>query len=191
MSIFVAVDEAVVMNVDVAVVMTVDEAVGNDAVVMAVDEPVVMSIDEAGVVDNGQDVVGSNDREDVVGSNNREDVVGNDLSRSYGKGGHVLHIGDHLVGEVGLHALDAGHVETVDMGTIVVDIGIAVDIFIAVDMGTIAVDIRSIAVDMGTIAFDISIAVDIGIAVSIANMAGHGTASAAESNQDGLHVVFG
>ena len=163
MSIFVAVDEAVVMNVDVAVVMTVDEAVGNDAVVMAVDEPVVMSIDEAGVVDNGQDVVGSNDREDVVGSNNREDVVGNDLSRSDGKGGHVLHIGDHLVGEVGLHALDAGHVQAV--GTVAVGgMGKTVDVAVG-DMG------KTVAV-----------------AVEVANVASHGATNADESSNDALHV---
>ena len=163
MSIFVAVDEAVVMNVDVAVVMTVDEAVGNDAVVMAVDEPFVMSIDEAGVVDNGQDVVGGNDREDVVGSNNREDVVGNDLSRSYGKGGHVLHIGDHLVGEVGLHALDAGHVQAV--GTVAVGgMGKTVDVAVG-DMG------KTVAV-----------------AVEVANVARHGATNADESSNDALHV---
>ena len=140
---------------------------------------VVVTVDEA--VMNGGNGVGH----EVI-LEHRDDV-----GRADGQRSDVLHVGNNLVGEVGLHALDAGHVETVDMGTIAVDIGIAVDIFIAVDMGTIAVDIRSIAVDMGTIAFDISIAVDIGIAVSIANMAGHGAASAAESNQDGLHVVFG
>ena len=107
-----------------------------------------------------------------------------DVGRADGQRSHVLHVGNNLVGEVGLHALDAGHVETVDIGTIAVDIG-----RIAVDIGSIAVDIGK-AVDIG-IAIEIGIAVDIGIAVSIANMAGHGTASAAESNQDGLHVVFG
>ena len=30
-----------------------------------------------------------------------------------GEGGDVLHIGHHLVGEVGLHAVDPGHAQTV------------------------------------------------------------------------------
>ena len=140
---------------------------------------VVVTVDEA--VMNGGNGVGH----EVI-LEHRDDV-----GRADGQRSDVLHVGNNLVGEVGLHALDAGHVETVDIGTIAVDIG-----SIAVDIGRIAVDIGSIAVDIGKavdigIAIEIGIAVDIGIAVSIANMAGHGAASAAESNQDGLHVVFG
>ena len=126
---------------------------------------VVVTVDEA--VMNGGNGVGH----EVI-LEHRDDV-----GRADGQRSDVLHVGNNLVGEVGLHALDAGHVETVDLGTI------------AVDIGSIAVDIGK-AVDIG-IAIEIGIAVDIGIAVSIANMAGHGAASAAESNQDGLHVVFG
>ena len=126
---------------------------------------VVVTVDEA--VMNGGNGVGH----EVI-LEHRDDV-----GRADGQRSDVLHVGNNLVGEVGLHALDAGHVETVDIGTI------------AVDIGSIAVDIGK-AVDIG-IAIEIGIAVDIGIAVSIANMAGHGAASAAESNQDGLHVVFG
>ena len=73
--------------------------------------------------------------------------------------GDVLHVGNNLVGEVGLHAVDAGHVKAV---AIAVDIGIAVDV-----------------------------TVDVGITVVEANVAGHGATSAAESNNEVLHVWFG
>ena len=89
--------------------------------------------------------------------------VGNDVDRADGQSGHVLHFGNNLVGEVCLHAVDAGHAEAV--GTVAVGIGI----------GTIAVCAVSVA---------------IGIAVSIANMTGHGAGGAAENNNDDLHHVW-
>ena len=89
--------------------------------------------------------------------------VGNDVDRADGQSGHVLHFGNNLVGEVCLHAVDAGSAEAV--GTVAVGIGI----------GTIAVCAVSVA---------------IGIVVSIANMTGHGVGGAAENNNDELHQVW-
>ena len=145
-----AVGQAVVVAVDQDVVVAVDEAV-----VVAVDEAVMD--DRSGVRDEAvmHDGSGVDDRSGVV------DVVllGDDVGGGDGQSGDVLHVGNNLVGEVGLHAVDAGHVKAV---AIAVDIGIAVDV-----------------------------TVDVGITVVEANVAGHGATSAAESNNEVLHVWFG
>ena len=137
---------------------TVLEAVG-EAIVVAVDKAVVVAVDKAMV-----DKAVMNDGH-CVGLHVAGVVHGEDLGRADRQKGHMLHVGNNLVGEVGLHTVDASHVETVDVG---VDIAVGVDITVAV-----------------------GISVAVGVAVVETNVASHGATSAAKNKNEELHVWFG
>ena len=78
---------------------TVLEAVG-EAIVVAVDKAVVVAVDKA-MVDKSV----MNDGH-CVGLHVAGVVHGEDLGRADRQKGHMLHVGNSLVGEVGLHTVE-------------------------------------------------------------------------------------